>query len=119
MAIKKGKLLIGLALVSLTSVGLAFGPQWGAGPGNGNRMAQELNLSAEQKDQVQNLMQKHREEGMKWREQHRKDMETQLSNVLTGEQMAKFKDLKQQGPSGRGMKKGAQRKGRDCGMRPL
>lgn len=102
MAAKKGKLLIALTLVSLTSAVLAFGPQGGGpGYGGGARMAQELNLTVEQQQQVQELMKKHREEGRQWREQHRKDMEIKLGGVLTPEQLEKFKSIKKQRSSGR------------------
>jgi len=108
MTSTKNKLLLGLALVSLSSVGLAFGwgggPGYGAGPGGGYRIAKELNLSTEQQEQMQTIMQQHREEGQQWREQHRTELETKLGNVLTADQLEQFKAFKQQGPFGRGMK---------------
>jgi len=110
MATTKSKLLIGLTLVSLSSIGLAYGPQWGGGPGYGpgNRMAQELNLTTEQQDKVKTIMQKHREEGQAWREKHHKELETKLGDVLSAEQLETFKSFKQQGPRGRGMGPGGQ-----------
>lgn len=132
MTSTKSKLLVGLALVSLSSVGFAVGTQWGGGPGygpgpgGGYRIAQELNLTTEQQEQMQTIMQAHREEGKKWREQHHKDLETKLSDVLNAEQLEQFKAIKQQGPFARGMGRGGKGSGMrgygrgqgPCGMKP-
>lgn len=100
MITRKSKLLIALSLVGLTSVSMAFGPKWGGpGPnGSGFRLAQVLELSEEQQSKVKEVMQAHREEGQKWREQHRSALENKLSSVLTEEQLEKFKAMKKNRP---------------------
>lgn len=80
-------------------------------------MAQELNLTAEQQGQVQDLRLKHREEGQVWREQHRKNMKTKLRAILTAEQLDKFISFKQQAPYGRG-RGGYDRRAGNCNMNP-
>lgn len=116
MKINKRNSLIAVALISLSSMALAYGPQKGGpGPGGGYRMAQELNLTEAQQEQVRGIMTKHREEGKAMREQHRKALETELSTVLSPEQLDTFKEMKQK-RGGKGMK----RKGmRACGDRPF
>jgi len=127
MTTTQNKLLIGLALISLTSIGLAFGPQWGGapgqasgfGPGGGYGMTQQLNLTTEQQQQVQTIMQSHREEGWAWREKHHQALEGKLSEVFDAEQLEQFKAFRQQGPQammgGRGMRSGQGPYGRGMG----
>lgn len=116
MKINKRNSLIALALVSLSSMAFAFGPKMGGnGPGDGYRMAQELNLTKEQQEQVRDIMTKHRDETEKMRKQHRKDLETKLSTVLSSEQLETFKEMKQK-RGGKGMKGNGKR---PCGSRPF
>jgi len=114
MKLNKRNSIIAVALISLSSMAIAFGPQMGGpGPGDGYRMAQELNLTKEQQEQVRNIMTKHRDEAEKIRKQHRKDLETKLSTVLSSEQLETFKEMKQK-RGGKGMKGNGKR---PCGNR--
>lgn len=103
MSHKINKLLVALALISLTSITLASGPPCGGsdgpgrgfGPGNpGDRLAYELNLNTEQQTQVQTIMKEQRNEAQTWKEQHEKATEEKLNKVLNAEQMEKFQSLK-------------------------
>ncbi len=112
MKINKRNLVIAVALVSLSSMAIAFGPQMGGpGSGGGYRMAQELNLTTEQQEQVRDIMIEHREEAQIIREQHRKELESKLSTVLSAEQLDIFKEMKLQrggkGMRGKGRNQGA------------
>ncbi len=111
MSSKVNTLLIGLVLVSLTSASLAFGRpcggpgqgrNFGPGSGGGYRMAQELNLSVDQQQQFQNIIQEQRKEAQEWREQHRKEAVKKLSTVLNEQQLTKFKAIKQYQSNRRG-----------------
>lgn len=116
MKINKRNSLIALALVSLSSMTFAFAAHMGGpGPGDGYRMAQELNLTKEQQEQVRDIMTKHRDEAEKMRKQHPKDLETKLSTVLSSEQLETFKEMKQK-RGGKGMKGNGKR---SCGSRPF
>lgn len=105
MSTKLNKLLIGVAVISLTSATLAFGqPCNGKGPGQnqasgsntiGYRLTEKLNLDEHQQKQMQVIMEQQRKQARAWRKQHWQDTETKLSTVLNAEQMEKFKTLKQ------------------------
>ena len=107
MKFNKRYSIIAVALISLSSLAIAFGPQKGVpGPGGGYRMAQELNLTQEQQEQVRDIMIKHRKEAKVMRDEHRKELENKLSTVLSSEQLDTFKAIKQQRGSKRMMRKG-------------
>ena len=85
MKTNKRNTIIAVALISLSSMAFAFGPQMGGpGSGGGYRMAQELNLTEEQQEQVRDIMTKHREEAKAKRDEHRKELENKLSTVEIG-----------------------------------
>ena len=122
MKLNKRNSIIAVALISLSSMAIAFGPQMG-GPGPGGyRMAQELNMTTEQQEQVRDIMTKHREEGQAIRDKHREELEVKLSTVLSPEQLDTFKEMKQQ-RGGKGMKGKGQRSydrnQEPCGGRPF
>lgn len=107
MSNKTNKLLIGLTLISLTSVALAFGPRCGGpdgpgrgfGPGNpGDRLSYELNLNTDQQKQVKAILEEQRNEAKAWREQHKKETDVKLNKVLNAEQIEKFQSLKNNRP---------------------
>jgi Spy/CpxP family protein refolding chaperone len=109
MSNKLSLLLIAITLLSFTTISLAFNPPCGGpgqagnlGPGGG-RMAQQLNLTTEQQQQFQNIMQEQRKIGQAWREKHHQEVETQLSKVLDEEQLKNFKAFKQARPKKTGM----------------
>ncbi len=96
MSTKINKSLIALALVSLVSISLAYGPPCTSTANNGGySLANRLNLTAEQLQQVQTVLQEQRQEARAWRKDHRAETETRLSKVLNAEQMEQFKALKQ------------------------
>ncbi|MDX2506172.1 MAG: hypothetical protein QNL62_17070 [Gammaproteobacteria bacterium] len=122
MKLNKRNSIIAVTLISLSSMALAFGPQMG-GPGSGGyRMAQELNLTTEQQEQVGDIMTKHREERKSIRDKHREQLEIKLSTVLSPEQLDTFKEMKQQrgkkGMKGKGQKSYERNHG-PCGGRPF
>lgn len=111
---------LGLALVGL----LALSAQ-ARGPGRGGRefspdraaarMAERLDLKAEQQSQVRKILDESlakrgeiREEGRKKMEALREETDKRLSGVLTPEQMTRLRALREE----RGERRG------DCGMRP-
>ncbi|MCK5647797.1 MAG: hypothetical protein KAI22_02870 [Gammaproteobacteria bacterium] len=106
MPTKLNKLLIGIAVISLTSAPLAFAQAFnGKGPDQnqavksnsiGYGLTKKLNLDKQQEKQVQIIMKQQRKESRTWRKQHRQETEAKLSTVLNTEQMEKFKALKQQ-----------------------
>ena len=94
----KRNLVVAVALISVSSLALAFGPAMTErGPGAGYRIAQELNLTTEQQEQVKSIMTQHRDEAVKMRKQHRDKLKDKLSDVLSTEQMEKFDAMKAQG----------------------
>jgi len=104
MKLNKRNSIIAVALISFSSMAIAFGPQAGVRDQGGYRMAQELNLTTEQQKQVQDIMSKHREEGRVIRDKHREELKIKLSTVLSSEQLDTFKEMKQQ-RGGKGMKR--------------
>jgi Spy/CpxP family protein refolding chaperone len=109
MSTKINMLLIALALFSLTSISFAYNPQCGGpgqgrGPGGGGfRVAQILNLTSEQQQEFQNIMQEQRKIGQAWREKHHQETEAKLGQILNEEQLKKFKEFKQNRPNKMGM----------------
>lgn len=105
MSTKTNKLLIGLALISLASASLAFGSPGGgmkscqhrgfSPDGGGYRIVNELNLTTEQQNQMQTIMQEQREAAKAWRKKQAEETEAKLSKVLNPEQLEQFKEFKQ------------------------
>lgn len=80
-----------------------------------NRMAEELNLTAEQKEKIKPILQAEREKMQGLRDlapeqrrekmqEVRKDIETKLKPILTAEQLEKWKKLREQRGGKRGEK---------------
>lgn len=61
-----------------------------------NRLAKQLDLTEKQKQQVNQIMQNFHQQQQKIHEKQQTKLEQRLSKVLTGQQMDKFKQLKQQ-----------------------
>ncbi len=107
MSYKINTLVIGLILISLTSLSFASGPNK---ENRGQRMAQELNLTAEQQTQVQEIMKEQKSAAETWRSSHHEQTREKLSQVLNQEQLAKFDAKKKQHKEKRMMRK----KNRSC-----
>ncbi|MCP3849106.1 MAG: hypothetical protein GY694_02535 [Gammaproteobacteria bacterium] len=102
MSYKINAIATGLILISLTTVSLAsnsFKQQ------RGERLAQELNLTSEQQEEVKSIMQEQRKEAQAWRKQHQEETKNKLSKVLNNEQMEKFETMKKQRAEKRQMRK--------------
>ncbi|MCW8932748.1 MAG: hypothetical protein OQL19_21235 [Gammaproteobacteria bacterium] len=102
MSNKINTALIGLALLSLSSISFAAGSY---NQERGQRMMQELNLTTEQQEQFQGIMKEQKEAAKEWRAKHKEATREKLSQVLTGEQMEKFDEIKKQRSEKRKMRK--------------
>ncbi len=102
MTNKINKLLIAAVLVSLTSISFAYEQPRQE---RGGRMAQELNLSAEQQEQFNSIIKEQRATAKSWRQKHHEETREKLSKILNGEQMKKLDELKDKRSKKRNMRK--------------
>ena len=91
----RNKILWALSLTAIITTAAAFEPPYGYGKRfenrDGSRIATILNLDENQQEEVQSIIQQHREEGKNWRSNHQKALDDKLSAVLTAEQLDQFK----------------------------
>lgn len=102
MSHKINTLLASLVLISITSMSVAAGQY---NQNRGQRMAQELNLTADQQTQVKEIMEEQKSKAKTWRTSHQEETKAKLSQVLNDEQMAKFDAMKKQRKEKRMMRK--------------